>query len=81
MTRTLAMSKNVSPFCLLIGSRDRKATGRLSSPKQERQRGQNPKPSPAQTDRSVPACSPGSLVGQAGALTSPAVHSLLSGQL
>ncbi|KAM9510085.1 zinc finger CCCH domain-containing protein 18-like isoform 2-T2 [Guaruba guarouba] len=33
------------------GSRDRKATGRLSSPKEERQRGQNPKPSPVQTDR------------------------------
>ncbi|XP_033929260.1 zinc finger CCCH domain-containing protein 18-like isoform X5 [Melopsittacus undulatus] len=34
-----------------VGSRDRKATGRLSSPKEERQRGQNPKPSPVQTDR------------------------------
>lgn len=55
------MSENISPFILLIGSRDRKATGRLSSPKQERQRGQNPKPSPAQTDRSVPACSRGLL--------------------
>ncbi|XP_075571415.1 zinc finger CCCH domain-containing protein 18 isoform X3 [Pelecanus crispus] len=43
-----AKRANLSPD---RGSRDRKATGRLSSPKQERQRGQNPKPSPAQTDR------------------------------
>ncbi|XP_061333787.1 zinc finger CCCH domain-containing protein 18-like isoform X1 [Pezoporus flaviventris] len=40
---------NLSPD--RVGSRDRKATGRLSSPKEERQRGQNPKPSPMQTDR------------------------------
>lgn len=43
-----AKRANLSPD---RGSRDRKATGRLSSPKQERQRGQNPKPSPAQADR------------------------------
>lgn len=43
-----AKRANLSPD---RGSRDRKATGRASSPKQERQRGQNPKPSPAQADR------------------------------
>lgn len=64
-TRASAVSENISPVLFPIGSRDRKATGRLSSPKQERQRGQNPKPSPAQTDRSVPARPRGSVEGLA----------------
>lgn len=58
-----AASESISPVPVPTGSRDRKASGRLSSPKQDRQRGQNPKPSPAQTDRSVPICSCGSVKG------------------
>ncbi|KYO43066.1 zinc finger CCCH domain-containing protein 18 isoform D [Alligator mississippiensis] len=44
-----AKRANLSPD--RVGARDRKPAGRLSSPKQERQRGQNPKPTPAQADR------------------------------
>ncbi|KAG8144206.1 putative Zinc finger CCCH domain-containing protein, partial [Naja naja] len=44
---------NLSP-----GTRDRKLAGRLSSPKQDRQRGPNPKPSPAQPDKKRPLSPP-----------------------
>ncbi|XP_048371183.1 zinc finger CCCH domain-containing protein 18-like [Sphaerodactylus townsendi] len=41
-------------FHSVPGPRDRKLGARISSPKQDRQRGSNPKPSPAQTDKKRP---------------------------